>query len=498
MSWLPVVPLLIPVITAGGTLLTHRHPPSRRAIGMAGALALVAAAVVLVVAVWRHGVLAVQMGAWPAPFGITLVADHFSAGLVLVAAVIGLAGVLYAAGSLDADREAFGFHPLYHILFFGVCGAFLTGDLFNLYVWFEVLLIASFTLMVLGNDPPQLKGTAKYVVLNLVASFAILAAVGLLYGVAGTLNMADLAGRLVEAESQAVVMGLAMLFLVAFGIKAAIFPLFFAVPAAYHTPPAVVSAVFAGLLTKVGVYAIFRVFTLLFTQSVSYTHSIILALAGLTMIVGVLGAIVQGEIRRILSFQIVSAMGYMLMGLALFTPLALAGGIFYVFHDMIVKANLFFVGGLIERQGGAHRLSGLGGLYRATPALAVLFVIPAFSLAGFPPLSGFWAKLILIKAGLEIEAYLIVAVALAVGLLTLFSMTRIWAGAFWRPFPDADGRPPSTRRSGFLTVAPVVGLAALTLLIGLWAEPLLEYCNRAAAELLNPSAYLTAVLGDGP
>ncbi len=518
MSWLPVLPLLLPAATAVATLLSGRAPRLRRTLALAGSAALLAAAGALVAAVWRHGILAVQVGGWPAPFGITLAADHLSAALVLIAALVSLGGALYAADPRDAEREALGFHPLYHVLMFGVCGAFLTGDLFNLYVWFEVILIASFALLVLGNERGQLRGAAKYMVLNLIASFTLLAAVGLLYGVTGTLNMADLAVRLAEADSAGLVLGLSMLFLVSFGIKAAVFPLFFAVPAAYHTPPAVISAVFAGLLTKVAMYAVFRVFTLLFTQAVGFTHSVVLLVAGFTMAVGVLGALAQEEIRRILSFQIVSGMGYMAMGLGLFTPLALAGGIFYMFHDILVKANLFFVGGLVERHGGAGRLARLGGLYRSRPFLATLFLIPAFSLAGFPPLSGFWAKLILIKAGLDAGAWLIVGVALAVGLLTLFSMMRIWLGAFWKPEADervaadetvAGGERAgaaaagaafggSTAPIGRMAAAPAVGLAALTLLIGLWAQPLLDYSERAAGELLDPSRYVAAVLEARP
>jgi multicomponent Na+:H+ antiporter subunit D len=324
-----------------------------------------------------------------------------------------------------------------------------------------------------------------------------LAAIGLLYGLAGTLNLADLAVRLSETDAPGLVTTVAMLFLVAFGIKAAIFPLFFWLPAAYHTPPVAVSAIFAGLLTKVGVYALIRVFTLLFTQDVGYTHTLLLVIAGLTMITGVLGAVTQTDVRKILSFHIVSQIGYMIMGLAIFTPLAILGAIFYVVHHIVVKTNLFLVGGMAHRLGGDFELKNLGGLYRARPGLAVLFLIPALSLAGLPPLSGFWAKLIILRAGVEAEAYLAVAAAVIAGLITLISMTKIWNEAFWKPLP-ADRSLASSTPSMTALLTPILILAAVTLTIGLYAEPLVVLAERSATELLNPSGYVQAVLGPAP
>jgi multicomponent Na+:H+ antiporter subunit D len=287
-----------------------------------------------------------------------------------------------------------------------------------------------------------------------------------------------------------------MLFLVAFGIKAAIFPLFFWLPASYHTPPVAVSAIFAGLLTKVGVYALIRVFTLLFVQDVSYTHSLILIVAGLTMVTGVLGAAAQDEFRRILSFHIVSQIGYMLMGLALFTPLALAGSIFYIIHHIIVKTNLFLISGVVYRLSGTYQLKKLGGLYQSSPGIAMLFLIPALSLAGIPPLSGFWAKFTLVRAGLEVEQYAIVATALGVGLLTLFSMTKIWAEAFWKEKPAAgDEDAARTNQTGLPLLLPIIILATVTVSIGLITEPVFRLASQAAEQLLNPADYIRAVLG---
>lgn len=504
-SLLLVLPIVLPVTTAALCMLLWRFGTLQRVFATAGAAGLLVSALALFFAVRREGILVLQLGHWPAPFGITLVADLLSAVMTLLAAVIGLAVVVYSLASIDLRREEFGYYPLLHILLMGVCGCFLTGDLFNLYVWFEVMLMASFVLLALGGERRQLEGAVKYVTLNLVASTFFLTALGLLYGLVGTLNMADVARMLGAVDRPGFVSTLAMLFLAAFGIKAALFPFFFWLPASYHTPPVAVSAIFAGLLTKVGVYALIRVFTLLFVQDVGYTHSLLLFMAAMTMLTGVLGAVAQDDFRRILSFHIISQVGYMVMGLALFTPLALAGAIFYIIHHILVKTNLFLASGVALQLRGTLELKQLGGLYRRAPLLAVLFLLPALSLAGIPPLSGFWAKLLLVLAGLQAQSYPIVVTALTVGLLTLFSMIKIWSKAFWGQGPQDPATPEhavplwaqlplSWRWSLYL---PMTALALLTVAIGVGAQPVFEFSLQAAEQLLNPHHYIEAVLGGG-
>ena len=497
MSWLLVAPIMLPIVVAILVFLVREKGGWGRWLSVVGCVLHLAVSVALLLEVWKQGVIAAQMGGWPAPFGITLVADLFSAVMVLIAAITGLAVAVYALADIDRRRELLGYHALFQCLLTGVCGAFLTGDLFNLYVWFEVMVIASFGLLVLGGDKEQLDGGVKYVTLNLISTVLFLAAIGMLYGVTGTLNMADLHTAVGEVENQGVVVMIAVLFMIAFGIKSAVFPLFFWLPAAYHTPPVAVSAVFAGLLTKVGVYALIRVFTLIFTQDVDYTHGILLAVAAFTMLTGVLGAAAQTEFRKILSFHIISQIGYMVLGLALYTPLALIGAVFYLVHHIIVKANLFLVSGVARRMTGSESLSLSGGLYAASPLLAILFFIPAFSLAGFPPLSGFWAKYLLVKASLDVGHYVIAAVALVTGILTVFSMTKIWAAVFWKPHPETDGggvvRLP--RQEWLSLVLPIGFLAGLTLIIGFFPEPFYVFAERAANQLLDPSAYVAAVTG---
>jgi multicomponent Na+:H+ antiporter subunit D len=501
--WL-VLPILIPFLTAIMSLLAWKRRVVQRASSAIGAAALLVSAVGLLANVSENGIQSVQIGNWPAPYGITLVADLFASIMVVMAGIIGLAVALYSLASMDSRRESFGYYPLVHILLMGVCGAFLTGDIFNLYVWFEVMLMSSFVLMSLGSEKAQLEGAVKYVTLNLMSSALFLTAVGIVYGMTGTLNMADLAVQLREIEHSGLLMASAMLFLLAFGIKAGIFPLFFWLPASYHTPPVSVSALFAGLLTKVGVYALIRFFTLLFIHDTVTTHTIILVVAGLTMVTGVLGAVTQNDFRRILSFHIISQIGYMIMGLGLYTRLALAGSVFYIFHHIIVKTNLFLVSGVTARLSGSYDLKKLGGFYRSFPALAILFMIPAMSLAGIPPLSGFWAKLTLLKAGLEISEFAIVAVALAVSLLTLFSMTKIWNEVFWKEIPstpqgredDLDNEQNS--KTPLFLIFPIVVLAVFTVIIGLITQPFFTLAMRAADQLLDPMEYINAVLGGFP
>ena len=487
-----ILPILIPLATAILALIL----PGRlgKLVSILGAAALLAVGVTLV-HLSRSDFLVMQIGGWSAPFGITFVIDIFSAIMVLIVGIIGFSVSIYSYLSIDPRRHAFGYFSLFHIMLMGVCGAFITGDIFNMYVWFEVLLIASFVLMVLGGERPQIEGAVKYVTINLLSSTFFLVAIAILYGKLGTLNMADLALRVRTAHADTLVQVASFLLLGAFGIKAAIFPLYFWLPASYHNPPPAVSAIFAGLLTKVGVYALIRTFTLIYIYDRAVTHSVLLVISGFTMFFGVIGAAVQFDFRRILSFHIISQIGYMIMGLALFSQVAIAGVLFFIVHNILAKTNLFLVSGIVRHLHGTFALKSLGGLYRSEPFLAFTFIISALSLAGLPPLSGFWAKFLLVKAGLELEGWIIVGVALFVSLLTLFSMTKIWAEAFWKPAPDdlANADRDATYYSMLL---PVIILAALIMVISLYTEPFLNIAFQGADQLLNPNLYIKAVLGE--
>jgi multicomponent Na+:H+ antiporter subunit D len=487
-----VLPIIIPLLTASILLLAPRVPRFQRWISFVGSLAMAASAVSVFVNVQHQGIIVLQAGGWPAPFGITLVADLLTSMLLVATGIVGVAVTGSSFAGVDPLREVYGYHGLLQVLLMGVSGAFLTGDLFNLYVWFEVMLVASFVLMAVHRTRAQIEGAFKYVTLNLIASSLFLTGLGLLYGGTGTLNMADLAATFQHRQMGAFELVLAMLLFTAFGVKAALFPLFFWLPASYHTPPAAIGAVFAGLLTKVGVYALIRIFTLLFQNAPPILYNLLLVQAGLTMVVGLIGALAQRDYRRVLSFNLVGHLGYTTVGLALMTQAAMAASILYIFHHILVITNLYLISGIFLRLRRTTDFRALGSIFRDYPVVAVVSMIPLFSLAGVPPLSGFVGKLALIRATVAAGAWWTSGIILAVGVLTIISMTRLWDESFWKPASQPD----KTGMSRLMLV-PIAGLSAITLALSLAAGPMFDLSLRASHQLLNPQIYINAVLKGG-
>ena len=499
MNALVTAPLLLPLFGAGLSLAAWRLPRLQAAVGIAAAVLLVPAALLLAGQVQARGPLAVQIGGWPAPVGITLVADPLAALMVLLTAVIAALVAIYGAAETPRTGARRAFFPLLHVLLLGVGGAFLTGDLFNLYVWFEVLLVASFGLLVIGGRRENLEGAVKALVLNLFGSMLFLLAAGAVYGLAGTLNMADLHGRLAEvyAVRPHAVTAVALLLAVAFALKAALVPLAFWLPASYHVPSAGTCALFAALLTKVGIYALVRVFTLPLA-AVPAVMPVVLVAAAVTMLSGVLGAVAQMEMKRILAWHSISQVGYIAAGVGLLSApdaqVRLAGLVaatFFIVHHGLVKPALFLVAGLVRRELGTTELKPAGGLYAARPLLAVLFLLAALSLAGVPPLSGFWAKLAVIRASALSGQWWVLGAALTAGLLTLLSMLKIWLEVFWKPAPSGAAAG-ETAGAGVMNAATIV-LVLLVTLLGLVPGPLLAAARTAAESLLQPDVYIRAV-----
>jgi multicomponent Na+:H+ antiporter subunit D len=491
------LPILLPLATAISLHLLPQRRQLLRVIAFGGSLLLLGVAVVVLVRVRAEGIQVLRIGSWPAPYGITLVADLFSALMVVMAGIIAVAVTASSFSGVDPRREAFGYHSLIHVLLMGVSGAFLTGDIFNLYVWFEVMLIGSFVLMSLHRTRAQLHAAFTYVGLNLLASAFFLTAIGLLYGQAGTLNFADLARAWPERRTPGLDAALSMLFLTAFGIKAGLFPLFFWLPASYHTPPAAIGALLAGLLTKVGVYAMIRVFTLLFPDPAATVYTALLMMSAVTMVVGLIGALGQHDLRRVLSFNLVGHIGFTTVGLALWTPASLGGSILYVLHHMLVISTLFLVSGLFLRQRRTTDLRVLGGLYQTQPLVACLAMVPLFSLAGIPPLSGFLAKLAVVGPMIGQKQYALAAIALTVSLLTVLSMARVWEEALWKPAVDHASAATHQPRLGATILAPVALLVSLTIGFSIAAGPLYGLASRAAQQLLDGDEYIRTVLGEG-
>lgn len=485
---------MLPLLAAALSIGVSFSRLAQRLISTVALTTVTASSALLLIRVDQTGVSSVQAGGWPAPIGITLVADRLAAIMLVIAMLMLLAVLLFAIGQPGAESHHAGFHPVYLMLAAGIAAAFLTGDLFNLFVAFEVTLMASYVLITLGGRPDQIRSGMTYIVISLIASSLFLVALAFVYAATGTVNLADLGVKIAELPD-GIRSGLAVLLLVVFGIKAAIFPLFFWLPDSYPTAPTPVTAVFAGLLTKVGVYAIIRSQTLLFPAD-TQPGNLLLVIAALTMVVGVFGAITQNDMKRILSFHIVSQIGYMIMGLGLFTLAGLAGAVFYIIHHIVVKTTLFLVTGLVEERAGTGQLAKLSGLARLEPFLALLFLLPALSLAGIPPFSGFVAKLALVSAGAGAGQYLVVAISLAVGLLTLFSMTKIWSNAFWGPVDPKPYEPAAVRLGGqVLMTGSTTALVVLSLIITVSAGPLYSLSERAAQDLLDSRVYIETVLG---
>ena len=502
-------PVAAPLLTAALILLLARWG-GRRLIRHQIALTSVALCFNLAVAIVLFQSTAVQgqriilqMGGWSAPYGITVYGDGLSATLLLLTALVALAVYPFAVATIDYHRARMGFHPLYLFLLMGVNGAFLAGDLFNLYVFFEVLLMASFVLLTVGAQPAQTNSGIRYVVLNLLASTVFLVAAGIAYGTLGTLNMAQIAERLPLAPP-AVRTLFAGLLLIGFGSKAAIFPLFFWLPASYHTPPPAVTALFGGLLTKVGVYTLFRSFTLFFPELLISWQPILLTIAGATMLVGALGALAQPGIRRLLSFHIISHVGFMLMGLAvalsgnqLAIGFGLGAAVLYLCHHMIIKTALIMAGGAVELHMGSDRLASIGGLVTRQPFLAFLFFMAAISLAGVPPFSGFVSKLSLLQITLDTRHWLVSGVSIFASLLTMLNMMRLWRESFWGDYKRPSRVPSRILQSSLrqrLMLTPIAVLVMLSLGLGILGGPAFRLSMRVAQQALDRQAYIDAVL----
>ncbi|GAA5034607.1 Na+/H+ antiporter subunit D [Microbacterium fluvii] len=503
-----LVPLLVtlPLLGAAVALIAGRHRRTQVVVSVVTLTLVTVIATVLLFAVDSGDeAIAVSVGGWPVPFGIVLYVDRLAALLVVVSSIVLLAVLLFSVGqgAADGDDETpiSIFHPSYLILAAGIFNAFIAGDLFNLYVGFEILLVASYVLITLGSTESRIRTGVVYIVVSLVSSILFLAAIAMIYGALGTVNMAQIAQRMVELP-QDVQLVLHLMLLLAFAIKAAVFPLSFWLPDSYPTAPAPVTAVFAGLLTKVGVYAMIRTETQLFNDSDVNTLLLIVALA--TMIVGVLGAVAQAELKRILSFTLVSHVGYMVFGLAIATEEAIGATIYYMVHHIVVQTTLFLAVGLIERRAGSTSILRVKGLMRAAPVIAVLYFIPAVNLGGLPPFSGFIGKFALFDAaasdGSPLMIVLIVA-GIVTSLLTLYALMRAWNLSFWR---EEDDSAETEARISYLGAAPAAGdeserrviprimtsatagMVAVTVALTVFAGPLYDVCERIGSALLQP------------
>ena len=511
---LPLV-VLVPLISAAITMTMPRKQKVQQTITVVALLTIVVLSAFMMYGVTQYGVLTMEVGGWAAPFGIALVVDRLAALMVGVSAIV-LLGVYFFSlgqGIADGDEEApvSIYAPTYLVLGAGVTNAFIAGDLFNLYVGFEILLVASYVLITLGGTNPRIQQGTTYIVVSLVSSVIFLAAIGFIYGATGTVNLAHLSLRLAELPHDVQLM-LHLFLLIAFGVKAAVFPLAFWLPDSYPTAPAPVTAVFAGLLTKVGVYAIIRTESLIFADS--DLDTLLFVIAGLTLVVGILGAIAQLDIKRLLSFTLISHIGYLIFGVAIASSAGYAATTYYIAHHIIVQTTLFLAVGLIERQGGTTSLTKLGGLLKTAPMIAILTFIPLLNLGGIPPFSGFIGKLALFEAAADVgsgEAYLLIGIGSLVSLLTLYALARAWGLAFWRPpsqkptlgyqsvftrlrSSEDDVRVQERRPIPKLMSGATWGMVGVSVFLTVFAGPLYSYAEDAGENLMDPHNIIDAVL----
>lgn len=486
-----ILPILIPFLTGVLLIFVAKNVMLQRWIsGISGIITIVISAM-LVQKVRTDGIQTLDVSNWKAPFGITLVSDMLSALLVLTTSIILFTCVIFSFKSIGKEQEKYYFYAAMNFLAVGVIGAFTTGDIFNLFVFFEVLLMSSYVLLVHGGSKIQLRESLKYILVNVISSALFVITVAYLYSVVGTLNMAHISVRLSEIGQSGIITVIAVLFLIVFGLKGAIFPLFFWLPGSYQAPPAPIMTLFGALLTKVGVYSIMRTYTLFFLGDTGYTHQLLSVLAILTVIVGVIGAIAYWDIKNILIYNIIVAVGVILFGVSVMTPESLTGSVFYLIHDMIIKAALFLLIGIVIAITGTSNLRKISGLIKRFPGFGWTFFIAALALAGIPPLSGFIGKVLIVQGGFKGEHYWGAGIVLLSSLLVLFSIMKIFINGFWGMPQSYQGEEKVPVRT--LLIAPVI-LVTLSVLYGAGSEFIYPYISQAAETLSNPSIYIDAVL----
>lgn len=494
---LVILPVMVPMLTAIVGLLFGRAGEGRRwFFGVSCGLQVG-------VAFWLAGQtlgagerLVVASGNWMAPLGIVLVADPLAAVLVATSCLMALGCTLYGFAEVPVKFEHPLRLPLFQFMVSGVNLSFLTGDLFNLFVAFEIMLIASYALMTLESDDWDVRQAFPYLAINLFGSAVFLVGVGLAYGLFGTLNLADMAARAMAMEGDPRLPLVAVVLAVVFSIKAGVFPLYFWLPNSYPILATPLAAFFGGVLTKVGVYVLIRWFGTVMPHNLHDLYGWLAILAGFTMVLGVFGAVSRNFIRGILSWHIISQIGYMVLAIGFFTKEAIAAALLYVVHNIFAKGTLFLIGGTAATlHRGTDNLERMGGLWKRAPFLGVCFLFQALALAGVPPLSGFWGKLMIFAEGVRVESWVLLGAALFTGLLTTYSMLKIWNGAFWAPAQEtlAERFDPRWRR---MTVV-IAGLVLVSLALGLGAGYAVDAALTASEMAMDQAGYIRDVMEVG-
>ncbi len=485
-----ILPILVPLGTAILLLLLRFIPLARLVVIAIAAVSILGVNISLLSSIYKQGIQTYQLGGWPAPFGIVLVGDLLSGIMMVLGSIIALCALFYSFGYLKEEGQQAIFHPLFFFLWTGTNGTFLTGDIFNLFVMFEIMLMSIYSLLTLLGDKKQIEAGLKLISMGLLSSAIFLAAVGGIYALTGTLNMADLAIKIKPHADHPLVSAVAMLFIGVFGLKAAMIPLHFWLPDVHSSAPTPISAMLSGILIKVGIYAIIRVFCLIFVDLQATFQTFFLTLACITMFMGALGAVAQTDLKRLLAYSSVSQIGYILMGVGFFTVAGMGAALFYIISHGIIKASLFLAAGILKKMRSTTEMSEHGDMIQHSRMFTIFFFIGVISLGGIPPSSGFFMKFQLLKAGLDGAFYIPVVVAFTVSLITLFYLFQSWQKICLSKQKDLPQTLPS-----FKLLAPVGVLAILSLALGLAASPISELTQAASQQLFSPELYIKAVMG---